>query len=82
MRHVGFDQVAGGEGGAQGQFAGEDTRGDDFGELLGVGARGGGVGAADAEEVEHSGLGLEDGAAADGADFDRGHGDGDLEVAV
>jgi hypothetical protein len=27
-------------------------------------------------------LGLEDGAAADGADFDRGHADGDLEVAV
>jgi hypothetical protein len=38
--------------------------------------------AADAEEVEHGGLGLEDGAAAYGSDFDGGHGDGDLEVAV
>jgi hypothetical protein len=26
-------------------------------------------------------LGLEDGSAADGADFDGGHGDGDLEVS-
>jgi len=40
------------------------------------------MGAAHAEEVEHGGLRGEEGAAADGADFDAGHGDGDLEVAV
>jgi hypothetical protein len=37
------------------------------------------VWAADAEEVEHGSLRLEDGAAAEGADFDAGHADGDLE---
>jgi hypothetical protein len=40
------------------------------------------VGAAHAEKVEHGGLGLEDCAAADGTDFDGGHRDGDVEVAV
>lgn len=38
--------------------------------------------AANTEEVEHAGLGFEDGAATDGAHFDGGHGDGDLEVAI
>lgn len=82
MRHVGSDEMAGGQGRAEGEFAGEDAGGDDLGELAGVVAGRGGVRAADAEHVEHGGLGLEDGAAADGADFDAGHGDGDLEVAV
>jgi hypothetical protein len=36
----------------------------------------------DAEEVEHGGLGLEDGTATNGADFDGRHGHGDLEVAI
>jgi hypothetical protein len=79
---VGFDEVTGGEGRTQTQFSGEDAGGDDPGELLGVGAGRGGVGTADAEEVEHGGLGFEHGAAADGADFDGRHGDGDLEVTV
>ena len=61
---------------------GKNARGDDLGELLRVRAGVRGVGAADAEHFEHGGLGLQDGAAADGADFDGGHGDGDLEVAV
>jgi hypothetical protein len=69
--HVRPDEVAGGEGAC----------GDDLGELLGVLTRSGGVGAAHAEEVKHGCLGLEDGAAADGADFDRRHGDGNLEVS-
>jgi len=38
--------------------------------------------AAYAEEVEHGCLGLENGAAANGADLDGRHGDGDLEVSV
>jgi len=81
VAHVRLDEVAGGQGGAEGQLAREDTGGDDTGKLAGVLARRGGVGPADAEKVEHGGLGFEDGAAADGADFDAGHGDGDLEVA-
>jgi hypothetical protein len=40
------------------------------------------VGTANAEEVQHARLGFEDGAATDGTDFDGGHGDRDLEVAV
>ena len=36
------------------------------------------MGASDAEEVKHSGLGLKDGTATEGADLDGGHGDGDF----
>jgi hypothetical protein len=61
--------------------ASEDTCSDDLCKLLGVGAGGSGVGAAAAQEVEHGCLGFEDGSAADGADFDGGHGHGDLEVS-
>lgn len=82
MRHMRFHEVTRSKRRAEREFASEHARGDDLGELLRVGAGGGGVGAADAEHFEHGGLGLEDGAAADGADFDGGHGDGDLEVAV
>lgn len=66
----------------QTQFTGQHTRRNDARELARVVAWGFRVGAADAEEIEHGGLGLEDCAAADGADFDAGHGDGDLEIAV
>jgi hypothetical protein len=38
--------------------------------------------ASDAEEVKHSGLGLEDRATTEGANFDGRHGDRDLEVTV
>ena len=82
VRHMRFDQMARSEGGAEAQFAGEHGSAHDAGEFAGVFTGGGGVGAAHAEEVKHAGLGFEDGAAADGADFDGGHGDGDLEVAV
>jgi hypothetical protein len=40
------------------------------------------VWSADTKEIEHCRLGFENCAAADGADFDAGHADGDLEVAV
>jgi len=76
------DQMASCQSRAKREFTSKNTSGDDAGELPSVGAGGGHVSAADAEEVEHGGLGLEDGAAADGADFDRGHGDGDLEAAA
>ena len=75
------DQMAGRERAAETQLAGQHARRDDASELPSVVARRGGVRAADTEEVEAGGLGLKDGAAADGADFDARHRDGDLEVA-
>jgi hypothetical protein len=82
VRHVRFDKVARAQGAVEGQFTGQDARGNDARELARIVAGRGLVGAAHAEQVEHGGLGLEDGAAADGADFDGRHRDGDLEVAV
>jgi hypothetical protein len=73
MRHVRLDEMARAQRGIQTELACEDAGGDDARELTRVVARCGWVGAADAEEVEHGGLGLEDGAATDGANFDAGH---------
>ncbi len=42
------------EGRAETQLASQDSRGHDAGQLAGVLPGGGGVGAADAEEVEHA----------------------------
>lgn len=82
MRHMRFDKVTSAQGGVQRQLSSKNTSADDASELASVVARGFLMGAADAQEVEHRGLGLENGAAADGADFNTGHGNGDLEVAV
>jgi hypothetical protein len=38
--------------------------------------------ATNAEEIEHSGLSFKDSAATDGADFDRRHRHGNLEIAI
>lgn len=35
-----------------------------------------------AQKVEHGALGFEDGATTNGADFNRGHGDANLQAAV
>jgi hypothetical protein len=64
------------------QLSCEDTSADDASELAGVVARCFLVSATHAEEVEHGGLRLEDCAAPNGANFDRGHRDGDLKVAI
>jgi hypothetical protein len=82
VRHVSFDEMTCRERGAETELAGQHGGAHDARQLAGVLAGVGGVGAADAEEVEHAGLGFEDGAAADGADFDAGHRDRDLEIAV
>jgi hypothetical protein len=82
MRHMRLHQMARGQGRAQAELTRQHACGNDAGELARVVAGVGGMRASHAEQVEHGGLGLEDGAAADGADFDRGHADGDLEVAV
>jgi hypothetical protein len=77
-----LDKVTGAQGAVEGQFTCEHTGGDDARELACVVTGRFRVRATDTEKIEHGGLGVENGAAADGADFDRGHGDGDLEVTV
>jgi hypothetical protein len=64
------------------QLSSENASTDDAGKLACVVTRNLLVRAAYAEEVQHSGLGLKDGTAANGADLNGGHGDGDLKVAV
>lgn len=70
------------QGRAQREFSSKHTSADYSRELAGVVSWIRWVRTAHAEEVEHGGLGLEDCAAAEGADFDGGHGDGNLEVAA
>lgn len=82
MRHMRLDQMARGQRRTQRKLTRQHAGSDDAGELARIVAGVGGMGASHAQQVEHGGLGLEDGAAADGADFDRGHADGDLEIAV
>lgn len=73
MAHMRLHEMSRREGRAEREFTRKDSGADDAGELLGVSAGVGWVRASYAEEVEHGGLGFEDGAAADGADFDAGH---------
>lgn len=82
MCHVRLDQMPGREGAAQTELAGQYGSGNDTREALRILAWVRGVGAAHAEEVEHGALGLEDGTTTDGTDFDRRHGDGDLEITI
>lgn len=77
--HVRADEMAGSKSTAQGQLTSENGGGDNTGETARVVTRARRVSAANAEEVEHGGLGLEDGATAESTDFERGHGHGDLE---
>lgn len=76
-----LDKLARSQGGAEAQLAGQDRGGDDACQLAGIVTWVFGVSAAQAEEVEHGGLRAEDGATAYCANFDGGHGDGDLEIA-
>lgn len=82
MGHVGPDEVTGREGTAQRELAGQGGGGNDARETAGVFTGVGGVGAADAEHLEHGGLRLQDGAAAEGAYLEGRHGDGDLKRSV
>jgi len=78
---VGAGEVPRGERGRRESSPAQGTDGDAFGEGVGVGA-GGVAAAADAEDIEALGLRQEFRAAADGADFEGGDGDRDVEVAV
>lgn len=70
MGHMRPDKMSRTQRAVERKLSRKDTGGDDAGELARVVARRFLVGAAHAEEVEHSGLWLEDCTAADGADFD------------
>lgn len=82
MLHMGLDEVTGGKGRAEGELAREDGGGDNACERAGVLAGVGEVGPTHAEQVEHRTLGVQDGAAAESADFDGWHRDGDLKGAA
>jgi len=71
-------QMSRSEGTAETELPSQHAGRDDPCQLSSVVARMGGVCASHAEEVEAGALGFEDGAAAYGADFDGGHGYGDL----
>ena len=77
-----LDKMTGAQSAVERQLSSENAGTDDAGKLACVVTRSLLVRAAYAKEVQHSGLGLKDGTAANGADLNRGHGDGDLEVAV
>ena len=77
-----LDKMTSAKSAVERQLSSENTGTDDAGKLACVITRGLLVRAAYAKEVKHGGLGLKDGTAANSADLDGGHGDGDLEVAV
>ena len=77
-----LNQMSGRQSRTERKLASKNSGGDYASELSCIIARIRGVRASDAKEVEHSALWLEDGAATDGADFDAGHADGDLEGTV
>jgi hypothetical protein len=58
-----------GQGTAERKLASEDGCTDDAGETAGIVTRVGGMRASDAEDVEHSALGLKDSATAKSSDF-------------
>jgi hypothetical protein len=75
MRHMRFHQMSRSESSIQTQFARKHSGSNDARKLAGVVTWMGGVWATDTKEIEHCGLGFEDGAPAESADFDGGHGD-------
>lgn len=75
-------EMSSSEGRAERKLACQNSSADYSSELAGVVSWVRWVRATDAEEIEHGGLRLENCAAAEGADFDGGHGDGDLETAA
>ena len=67
---------------AQRDFTSKNTNSDDTCEFPCVVARVCRMRTTNTEHVKHSRLRLEDCAAAESTDFDRGHGDGNLEIAI
>lgn len=77
--HVRLDEVASSQGRTQGQFERQNRPADDASKLASVLPRRRRMGSANTEELEHRTLRLEDRPAAQGADFERGHGHGNLK---
>lgn len=73
MRHMRPDQMARRECRAKRDFARKHGRANDARQLPRIRARLGGMRAAHAEHVQRRGLGVEDCAAAERADFEGGH---------
>ena len=76
------DKMTSAQSAVERQLSSENASTDDAGKLACVVTRNLLVRAANAEKVQHSGLGLKDCTAANGADLNGGHGDRDLEVAI
>ena len=77
-----LDKMTSAQSAVERQLSSENASTNDAGKLACVVTRSLLVRAAYAKEVQHSGLRLKDSTAANGADLDGGHGDGDLEVTV
>lgn len=82
MSHVRLDKMASGKGTAKTDFTGKDASSHNPSEFPGIIAGIRWVGPSDAKEVKHRALGFQDGPASNRADFNRRHGDTDLEVTV
>jgi hypothetical protein len=80
LTHVRLDQMASRQRAHQTQLSRHDARSDYPRQPSSVVTRRLWVRARDAEHLETGVLGREERSAADGADFDGGHGDGDEEV--
>ncbi len=74
--------MTGSKGAAETEFTGENPCTHNASEFSGVIAWICGMRTSDAEEIQHSALRLENGATTNGPDFDRGHRDADLEIAI
>ena len=77
--HMRLDQVASSKSRAKRKLTGQDSRRDDAGQPPGVFAGASRVRTTDTQHVEHGCLRLENRTAAQGANFERRHRDGDLQ---
>ena len=82
MRHVCSDEMAGSECRTQTELTSKNGGCDDTGKLARVVAWIGGMRTADTKEVKHGLLRLKHSATSDCADFETGHADRDLQIAV
>jgi len=82
VSHVCFDKVTRGKSTAEAEFPSQNACSHDARESSCVVAGICEVSPTDPKEIKHCALGFENRAAADGADFNAGHGHADLEVAI
>jgi hypothetical protein len=82
VSHVRSDQMSSRQSTTQAQFSGQDSRPNDSSQLPRILARRRWVRATHTKHVEHGRLSFENGAAANSANFDRGHRDTDLKISI